>query len=51
MLLDGSGAFLHPEGNGEWYVSAPGVVRLLVDGAAWRRAAIEPDRRYCRAVW
>jgi hypothetical protein len=27
------------------------VVHLLVHGAAWKRAAIETDRRYCRAVW
>lgn len=51
LLLDPSGVFLHPHGSGEWYVSAPGVVRMLVDGATWKRAAIETDRRYCRAVW
>lgn len=51
ILLDPGGSFVHAEVAGEWYVSAPGVVHLLVGGGLWGRAAIEADRHYCRAVW
>jgi hypothetical protein len=51
LILAGSGFFAAPQGKGEWYVSAPGVVHLVIDGQPWGRAAIEADRHYCHAVW
>jgi hypothetical protein len=51
IALDGAGHFASPHGSGEWFVSAPGVVRLQVNGAPLGRVAIEPDRHYCHAVW
>jgi hypothetical protein len=50
-LVLSAGGFTSPDAKGTWYVSSPGVVRLLVRGAVWGRAAIETDRHYCRAVW
>jgi len=51
--------YLHPAGvyvfagqQGEWTVGAPGVARLKgPDGELWYRAAIDPDRSFCREVW
>jgi len=51
--------FLHPAGiyvfagqRGEWHVGAPGIARLEgPDGELWYRAAIEPERGFCREVW
>jgi hypothetical protein len=51
LVLDPSGLFAHPKARGEWYVSAPGVVRLTVNGQWWGRAAIETEHHWCRAVW
>ncbi|MEQ1566579.1 MAG: hypothetical protein ABMA64_13135 [Myxococcota bacterium] len=51
LLLSASGAYSVPEQNGQWVVSAPGMIHLLVDGVDVGRAAIEVDRRHCRAVW
>lgn len=51
LALDAYGGFASGQARGDWYVSSPGVVRLVVDGEVWSRAAVETDRRYCRAVW
>lgn len=51
LVLGWTGSFAAPSGSGDWYVSAPGVVRLVARNGAVERAAIEIDRHYCRAVW
>lgn len=37
--------------TGDWYVAAPGVVRMQRAGADVLRASIEVERHFCRAVW
>jgi hypothetical protein len=59
LRLCGDGTVLHlwPGGftaagvRGTWVVSAPGVVRLFVQGMPWGRAAFIGDTPYCQVVW
>jgi len=52
LLLHPAGVYLLGEHQGSWHVGAPGVVRLQgPEGELWYRAAVEPDRAFCRELW
>jgi hypothetical protein len=57
LCSDGNVAILSAGGfaaagvQGSWRVSAPGVVRLEVEGALFGRVAFGGEGDYCRAVW
>ena len=52
MWLHPAGVFAFRGVTGSWMVSAPGVVRLFDhEGRLVAKAAIEPDRNFCREAW
>ena len=52
MWLHPAGVFAFRGATGSWMVSAPGVVRLFDhEGKLVAKAAIEPDRTFCREAW
>lgn len=52
LLLHPAGFYRFAGQTGEWTVGAPGVARLQgPDGELWYRAAVEPERGFCREVW
>jgi len=52
LWLDASGVYAFRGINGVWTVTTPGVVRLNTPtGEVLFRAAISPDRNFCRDVW
>jgi len=52
MWLHPAGVFSFRGTTGTWLVSAPGVVRMYDhEGKLLARAAVEPERGFCREAW